>query len=104
MRSAKHAMSSIEMTMTAPAAPSGLRRANRQHASGTRASVRARPRARARPAGATPAGALVADARVEDGIERVDDEVDEDDRGDDDEVDPLDHRVVTLVDGIEKEA
>src|SRR5688572_20951749 len=104
MRSANTAISSMAITMAAPTAPKGLRRANRRHASGARASVRAGPPAWARGAGATPAGALVADAGVEDGIERVHAQVDEHDRGDDDEVDALDHRVVTLVDGIEEKA
>src|SRR5688572_21234718 len=103
MRSANTAMSSMASTMTAPTAPSGLRRANRQHASGARASDRG-PCARARRTGATPAPALVADAGVEDGIEGIHAQVDEHDRGDDDEVDALDHRVIALVDGVEKKA
>jgi len=90
--------------------PSGLRRTNR------RSPTRARPIRREAPvalgpvvskaggACATPAGAppsLVADSRIEDGIEGVDGEVDEDDRGDHDQVHALDDGVVPLVNGVE---
>src|SRR5204862_3795178 len=42
--------------------------------------------------------------RVEDRVERVDAEVDEDDDRHHDEVDALDHRIVSLVDRVEQEA
>src|SRR2546426_10781316 len=80
MRSAKTAMTSIAMTMTAPNVPRGFRRA-------ARAIVD-----------------LVTDAGIEDGIERVHGEIDENDRGDDDEVDALDDRIVALGDRLEEEA
>src|SRR5215475_426179 len=48
--------------------------------------------------------ASVPDARIEIGVARVHGEVHEHHDGDDEEIDPLDHRIVALVDGIEEEA
>src|SRR5437660_10832065 len=79
MRSAKTAMTSRTSTMTAPNVPSGLRRAARARAE------------------------LVPDARIEDGRERVHCQGDQDDRGDDDEIDALDDRIVALRDRLDEE-
>src|SRR5215467_12941503 len=98
--------------MTPPIAPRGLRRTNRP--STRKVSTppfHGRARAGAAFAGATLCGIstrvltpLVPDPRVEDGVERVDREVDDDYQRDDDEFHGLDHLIVALVDRVEQEA
>jgi hypothetical protein len=92
--------------MTPPIAPSGLRRTNRPSMRSVSApAVRARTFAGS--TGATCSGlsarvlTLIMDPRIEDGIERVDRQIDDDDQRDDDEVHSLDHGIVALVDRVE---
>src|SRR5687767_1220059 len=114
MRSAKTAITSIARTMTPPTAPSGFRLQN--HATARHPRHIALSRSSAGFAGpirssgeawegdASPPPNLVSDARVENGIERVHGEIDENDAGDDQQVDALDHGIIPLVDGIKQEA
>src|SRR2546422_11745411 len=113
--SANAAITSIATTISAPSAPSGLRRANRPTARSVGASGCAGPLssagfARASPNGGDGRGATeapsdsVSDPGIEDGIERVDGQVDQDDRRDDDQVHALDHGVIALADRVEEEA
>src|SRR6267142_6919682 len=109
MRSANAAMRSSAATITAPIAPSGLRRANRPIATSQRRGPPPR-----RPAAGAPTAPLraslaageltsVPDPRVQHRVEGVDGEIDHDRGRDDQQVHALEHRVVTLVERVEEE-
>src|SRR5882762_1011237 len=111
-------MISSPTTMTPPKAPSGLYRQNCQRPCRTAAMRLGDPLlffSSRSPQGATSIGLLricsqllgivsVADPGVEEGVERVDDQVDQDHHAHDEQVHALDHRIVALVDRVEEKA
>src|SRR5215813_12316717 len=102
-------MTSMTRIRKPPRAPSGLRRQKRRRA------CAARGRTQVCRTGSTLAAASMYRATVlptsrasaswiEHGVEQIHEEVHEDDDGDHEQVDALDHRVVALENGVEEEA
>src|SRR5206468_12128785 len=101
-------MTSITRTMAPPSAPSGMRRQKVMTARAERGIIDSRRSAWGCAMTSTwfaiSSPSRVPDPRIEHRVEEVHDQVQRDDDRDDQKVDPLDHRVVALEDGVEEKA